>query len=102
MGTRLQLHSTLKELLGSENVYFQPPESISLCYPCIIYTWNDEATKFANNQPYNKRRGYQITVVSKNPDSVLPDKISASLPMCSFDRSFKSDNLNHTVYNIYY
>ena len=38
MDRRLQLHEELCSVLGSRNVYFQPPETIKLTYPCIIYS----------------------------------------------------------------
>ena len=31
-----KLGKALIELLGSNNVYFQPPESIKIDYPCIV------------------------------------------------------------------
>jgi len=101
MGSRLQLQTMLETILGSRNVYYQPPETVKLSYPCIIYSRNSEKTKFANNQPYSQAKQYKIMVVDKNPDSNIPDKIS-TLPMCSFDRHYTADNLNHNVYNIYY
>ena len=101
MGTRVQLQSLLESLLGSRNVYFQPPENIKLLYPCIIYSYDLGKTKFADNIPYSHRRRYQLILVDANPDSEFIDTIS-ELPMCVFDRSYKSDNLNHYTYDIYY
>lgn len=101
MEKRLQLQSILEELLGSRNVYFQPPETVKLVYPCIIYSRSSGATKFANNKPYNYQQQYQLMVIDKNPDSVMPGKVTM-LPMCKFERHYTKDNLNHDVYNIYY
>jgi len=33
MGTRLELQNLLENILGSRNVYFQPPENLKLNYP---------------------------------------------------------------------
>lgn len=101
MASRVQLQTLLEALIDSSNVYFQPPETVKLSYPCIIYSRSLNKTKFANDEPYNHQVGYTVTVVDKNPDSSLPDKIK-SLPMCIFDRHYTSDNLNHDVYNLYY
>lgn len=38
MGTRLELQSKLVELLGSKHVYYQPPESVKIEYPAIVYS----------------------------------------------------------------
>ena len=97
---RLQLQSLLEGLLGSGNVYFQPPNNVAMNYPAIVYHWNDERTEFADNNPYNHARKYQVTIIDRNPDSDIPSKISA-LPMSLFNRTFRADNLNHFVYNLY-
>jgi hypothetical protein len=101
MGTRLGLQQILVGILGSNNVYFQPPPSIQMNYPCIIYRRDYAETMFSGNKPYFLQTRYLVTVVDKNPDSLIPDKI-ARLPMCLFDRFYTADNLNHTVYKIFY
>jgi len=101
MGKRLDLHDILKALLGSENVYFQPPEAHKMSYPCIKYTRSSINTVFADNAPYANTIRYTITVIDKNPDSIIPGKVGR-LPLCRFDRHYTSENLNHDVYNLYY
>ena len=101
MGQRSALHSLLVSLLGSEAVYFQPPESLKMTYPCIIYRRNRIKTSFADNNPYSLTKRYQVMVVDRNPDSDIPDKI-AQLPMTIFDRHYVAENLNHDVFNIYF
>lgn len=99
MASRLDLQSLLEALLGSENVYFQPPPSVTMLYPCIVYNRSNIRSKHGDNLPYKLDKQYTITVIDANPDSDIPDKIS-TLPQCSFDRHFTSDNLNHDVFNI--
>lgn len=89
------------DLLGSSNVYFQPPPSVSMKYPCIVYRRDYATTIFADNTPYKNKKRYQITVIDPDPDSEIPDKV-AKLPMCSFDRFFTADNLNHDIYNLFF
>ncbi len=101
MKSRLELQSLLEELLGSRNVYFQPPESIKIKYPCIIYEKSDETNRFADNTHYARFKRYDITVIDKNPDSEIPDKI-ANLETAAFERQFIADNLYHNVYRIYF
>ena len=101
MGQRSALHSLLVSLLGSEAVYFQPPENLKMTYPCIIYRRNKIETSFADNNPYSLAKRYQVMVVDRNPDSDIPDKI-ARLPMTIFDRHYVAENLNHDVFNIYF
>ena len=101
MGTRLQLQTLLETLIGSRNVYFQPPETFKMGYPCIVYSRNNSVVHFADNNPYKNQLRYQLILIDKNPDSSLVDKI-ASLPLCKFQRHYTKDNLNHDVYNIFY
>lgn len=101
MAPRLELQQLLRDLLGSDNVYFQPPPNIQMQYPCIIYRRINHSIQYADNAPYKNKKRYQITIVDSNPDSIIPDKIAA-LPMCLFDRYFATDNLNHDIYNVFF
>lgn len=101
MGSRQDLQTLLVGILGSSNVYFQPPPSHQLVYPCIIYNRDDVDTTFSDNQPYSHRKRYMVTVIDRDPDSDIPDKV-AQLPLCVFDRFYTADNLNHDVYKLFY
>lgn len=101
MSQRIQLHKRFEELLGSENVYFQPPPSVQMEYDCIVYERSRIDSDFANNQPYALRDRYQVTLIYGDPDSELPKKL-AQFPMCSFETHFTADNMNHDVFNLYF
>lgn len=98
---RLELHEILCEILGTRNVYFQPPASVKMKYPAIRYSRYDIQNLPADNIPYKRDRAYQLIVIDPDPDSAIVEKV-AQLPMCSFDRNYVSDNLNHDVFTIYY
>ena len=100
MITRLELHEKLCELLGSRNVYFQPPEGLKMSYPCIRYNVYDIYNRHADDGPETQFDSYQLVVIDPNPDGELKNKVK-KLPMCSFDRYYAADNLNHYVYTIY-
>lgn len=97
---RVELQNLLEALLGSRNVYFQPPESVRMSYPAIVYSLNSIDHNAANNSKYLYHRSYTVTLIDKNPDSVFIDKLLA-LPFCRFDRHYVSDNLNHYIFSIY-
>lgn len=101
MGTRLQLQTLLENLLGTRNVYFQPPPNVMMAYPCIVYERSDIDTSFADDKPYSHMRSYQVTLMDRNPDSSIIDKL-IELPRCTFDRHFTADSLNHDIFSIYY
>ena len=98
---RLELHEVLCDILGSRNVYFQPPESIKMSYPAIRYARDRFANEHANNNVYLQHVSYQITVIEKDPDGSIAAKI-ANLPNCRSDRSYTADNLNHDVFILYW
>ena len=101
MDRRLKLHEELCDILGSRNVYFQPPESVKLKYPCIIYERSTGQTMHANNRMYSHLVSYTVKLITRNPKDPLIDKL-IKLPKCSFDRPYKADKLYHYVYTIYY
>lgn len=101
MGTRLELQTLLEDIAESQNVYFQPPESLRMQYPAIVYSLNRIENHHANNSVYFQNNSYQITVIDKDPDSELVRKLSR-LPMCRHDRSYSAENLYHCVFTIYF
>ena len=66
------------------NVYFQPPQSVKMIYPCIRYELDSENVRYADNRRYKYHKRYKITVIDRDPDSTIPDEV-AKLVYCSFD-----------------
>lgn len=100
MEKRLELHAIL-ETMGAAEVYFQPPPSLKMTYPAIVYSRDNEWAEHASNVLYAHKKRYQVTVIDSDPDSPIPDKVRR-LPLCSLSRHFVADNLNQDVFNIYY
>lgn len=98
---RSELHSELVSILGSEHVYFQPPENYKLSYPCIIYEIKEPDLLRADDALYSFKNCYQITIIDRNPDGDIWKSILA-FPLCSFNRFYTVDNLNHYVLTLYY
>jgi hypothetical protein len=101
MHKRTELQALLEKILENGNVYFQPPESIKIKFPCIVYEIDNIDIKFANDDKYLKNKKYTLTYIDKNPDNETVDKI-LSLKYCSYNRRFISDNLYHDVFTIYF
>lgn len=101
MASRLDLQYKLEELLGSPNVYYDPPESRKMSYPAIRYVKQNPNIKKADDKNYLKTNCYKVMVISKLPDDPVIDKI-LDLPLCSFDTSYTSDGLHHDVMTLYY
>lgn len=101
-----QLQHLLETLMGEApedklNVYFQPPDNLVMQYPCIVYKRDSARTLFAGNSPYRYTKRYQVMVISRDPDNGIPDKIAA-LSLCTFERFYTAENLNHDVFNIFF
>jgi hypothetical protein len=101
MAPRTELQTLLEGVLGSGNVYFQPPASLQMAYPCIVYARDGARSSFADNLKYRNYKRYQVTVIDRNPDSLVPDRV-AELPLSSFDRFYVSSGLNHDVFTLYH
>lgn len=98
---RLQLHEVLCEILGTRCAYFQPPESVKMNYPAIVYSLDDIENLHADDGVYLSSRKYQVIVIDKDPDSELIGKVAA-LPTCQYNRHYAQDNLNHDVFTLYF
>lgn len=101
MFSRIELQDELEKLLGSKNVYYQPPESVKMDYPAIVYHRSDIGNDFADDLVYKQSHFYELIVIDKNPDSEIVEAVS-KLPNCRYDRHYTADNLNHDVFTIYY
>lgn len=99
MATQQELQAKLEELFESKNVYYQAPGRMN--YPAIKYDLDDIESTHANNLTYQVSRRYKVTVIDRLPDNPVIDKL-LQLPMCSYDRHYDSDNLNHDVLTLYY
>ena len=98
---RRLLHDLLVGLLGSRNVYFQPPTNIEMKYPAIVYARDSSSTDYADNGPYRRKKRWTITHISRDPEDPVPDKIE-DIPLCAFNRFFVAENMNHNVFNLYF
>lgn len=101
MSSRRDLHEDLCGLLGSNNVYFQPPPSLRIQYPAIVYSLDSFKISHANDMKYRKFKRYKLTYIDADPDNEMVEKLLTEIPFCSFDRHFKSDNLNNYIFTIY-
>ena len=102
MAERLTLHEELCELLGSRNVYFQSPESVKMSYDAIRYSLSGKDIIRANDNLYLMTNKYEGVVITRDPDTTIPDRMLKHFKMCSFGRPYPSNNLNHYPFTLYY
>lgn len=101
LAQRLKFQTILERILGNDNVYFQPPTSTKMKYDAIVYGLDYMATSHGDNAPYTVDVRYQVTSITRDPDSSVPDHL-ARLPKSQFIRAFRQDGLNHTIFAIYF
>lgn len=101
MGSRIDLQRLLENLLGSDHVYYDPPETVKIKYPAIIYSKDSVQSKRADNSRYQTLTRYNLIFVDRRPDNPIIDTL-LDLPYCSYDRHYTSDNLHHDSLTIYY
>jgi len=101
MANRLDLQRMLEELLGSKNVYYQPPASVTMKYPAIVYSKSSIDDKYANDKSYSRSRSYELIVIAEKPDNDVIDRL-LDLPYCRWVRHYVADRLHHDVLTIYY
>lgn len=103
--SQLLLQSNLETLMKNvnvayeNNVFFQPPSFLP--EPAIKYQREASHVSHADNVKYLFLKRYQVTVIDRDADSLIPDRVEA-LSHCGFDRFFVANGLNHWVYNLFF
>lgn len=101
MDKRLSLQKELEKLAGA-NVYFQPPASVHLAYPCVIYNLAVGDIKRADDSVYSYTNRFELMFIYRKPNMEIVEKVMRAFPMCSVSRIYIADNLYHYTFNLYY
>ena len=102
MASRLNLHEEFCDILGSRNVYFDPPASVLMHYDAIRYKLSGKNLNRANDGVYLMTNEYEGVVISDDPDCKVPDDVLLHFKMCAFGRPYVADNLYHFPFTLYY
>lgn len=102
MASRLKLQEEFEELMRSKSVFYNPPATVRLPRPCIVYSLSGISAKRADNINYNSINRYKVTVVTPDPDDDMHEQILAHFKMATFDTSYVAENLYHRVITLYY
>lgn len=102
MDNRLKLQSKLESLLGSGNVYFQPPETIKLKYPCIVYSLDPTYTAQADNRNYRIVDRYHVKHIYKSLSNTLKDQFLTEFIMISHDNRMIADGMYNDDFTLYF
>lgn len=99
---RYEFSDLLKKVTGITTTYYQPPESIKMVYPCIVYEKARPFVAKANDHAYLTMQAYDVQVICKDPDNTYAEKLLDAFSYASFGSRFVSDNLYHDNLTIYY
>lgn len=104
----------LRDLLGTNEVYFQPSMAAGIAgeepyiftgieYPCFIIKRTGAYQPKANDKTYLFRSAYEVTYINRDePDPEILRRVGRRFSLCNYQRHFVSDNLHHDVWVIYY
>lgn len=98
---RQEFQAKLENILGSRNVYFQPPSNIRMKYPAIVYTRISLDPIRADDGIHKMSTEYEVVLIDSSPNSPVIYQL-AQLPHSRHSRHFEEDNLNHDSFYIYY
>jgi len=98
---RTDLSELLRSTLGSSEVYFQTPDGKQMKYPAIVYSRSPSSVQHASNLPYRHAKGWTITVIDRDPNNPVADKVEM-LPYTTLDRTYRADGLNHSVLTMFF
>ena len=101
MNRRVELQGILERILGSRNVYYEPPSNVRMKYPAIVYTRKSIDNLSADDDVYKQDTAYELTVIDTVPDSQTVYDISR-LPKCRHTAHFEKENLCHDTFRLYY
>lgn len=99
---RYQLNDKLEAVIESKNVYFEPPASVKLKYPCIIYHRSDTRSIKADDIHYHNTPSYDVIHITKDPDTDIVQDMLDAFERCFHNRRYTSENLIHDSFTLYY
>ena len=77
---RLYLQDELEAIMGPQHVYFQPPASVHLAYPCVIYNLVVGDMKHADDSVYAYTNRYELMFIYRKPNMEIVEKVMRTYP----------------------
>lgn len=102
MRSHYDLQAELSKIENVKQVYWDPPESLKLEYPCIVVSQSNVFKRFANNGRYIRIPGYDVMVIDPDTDSEIYLEVLNRFKYCDEKVPFEADGLSHWPLLIYY
>lgn len=105
LNRRITFDKKLRQILQDNgldvNIYFEPPRSISVKTPNILYKLDRSKPIYGDNKAYVDIAEYTVIFRTKEPCCIIHNDL-LKLGQSSFVSKYTKDGLNHYQYKIYY
>ena len=102
------IQQKLKDL-GISHVYFEPPQNVTLEYPCAVVRMGTISSRNANNRVYKLNNTYEIIYIRRQFDDNMVNVIlvgdanhAPPFSMIRHIRHYTAEGLHHDLYKLYY
>ena len=99
---RVDIQEKFKFLLGSNNVYYQPPANLKMKYPAIVYSLDGLDVKRFDNTKLINKNCFSVTHIYRNESENLVETMLKNFEYISFDNRSIVDGIYNDHYTIYW
>lgn len=99
---RVDIQEKFKFLLGSNNVYYQPPANLKMKYPAIVYSLDGLDVKHFDNKRLINKNCFSVTHIYRNESENLVETMLKNFEYISFDNRSIVDGIYNDHYTIYW
>lgn len=99
-----ELRDKLYLIHNTENVYYDPPNGITMEFPCFRFELNNYDIRNADNRAYTQKARWAITYITRDVEEIedVAKEMLDNFKYCHFDTSYRAENLQHAVFNLYF
>lgn len=83
------------------NVYFNPPETVKLNYPCFICNLSDIKGLRADDKRYLGYERYTLTYITRDYADETPYTVLNDFEYSAIERIYSADHLHHYVLTLF-
>ena len=102
MGSRVELQDILANIERGTKAYYQPPSTIEMQYPCIVYKDKPGEVLKADNAIYRYTNRYDLLYITRSPKQSIIQTMLSRFSYCSLSDIYVNDGLHHYAFTIYY
>lgn len=99
---RVDIQEKFKFLLGSNNVYYQPPANLKMKYPAIVYSLDGLDVKHFDNTRLINKTCFSVTHIYRNENENLVETMLKNFEYISFDNRSIVDGIYNDHFTIYW